>query len=99
MSGKSKQSSIFERVDVLVRDVSKSLPHLFAVLNSEEDFIELKVMARSDGTTLSLCKQYDSGGATVVAFGTGYGVILALMALDSSIQGGNWRIDKPWSPK
>lgn len=75
------------------------LPHLGGVLADEADFIELRVKMRNDGTTLGILKRYDGKGSPVVCFGTGYGVVLCLLALDASIQGGNWRLDKPWKPR
>lgn len=78
--------------------LKEQLPHLFAVLDNEQDFIELRVKARDDGSTLAILKRYDAEGGPVVCFGNGYGCVGALMAIDATIQGGSWRVDKPWDP-
>lgn len=79
--------------------VGDELPNLASWLGEEEEFIELRIKARDDGSTLAIAKGYNGSGAPVVCFGVAYGPYLALMAIDSSIQGGNWREDKPWQEK
>ncbi len=63
-----------------------------------EDVVVIRLKARDDGTILAIIKGYDDSGGPVVAFGVGYDMVLALMAADSTIQGGFWKVDKPWTP-
>lgn len=72
------------------------VPHVSAFWNNPTDFHSVRIMARDDGTCLAIAKAYGADGAPMVAFGSGYGVVAALMALDTCIQGGRWREEKPW---
>ena len=83
----------------MVTSFQRLAPHLQAWLDSYDDFSELRIKARDDGTVLGIAKGYDSNGGPVVCFGVGYDGVAALLALDRAINGGNWRVDKPWSPK
>lgn len=74
------------------------LPHFASWYVDEESFGELRLKARDDGTTLAIAKGYGPDGGAVVCFGSGYGLIGALIAIDATIQGGRWRVDKPWQP-
>lgn len=71
-------------------------PHLLAVLLEEREFIELRVKARDDGTTLSIVKKYGPDGKPIVCFGVGYGVVGSLLGIDASINAGAWKNDRPW---
>lgn len=77
--------------------VREEIPSVVAFWDSIEEFREIRIKARDDGTVLAIAKGYSSDGGLVVSFATGYDVITALMALDGSIQSGSWRLDKPWS--
>ena len=72
------------------------IPHVSAWWDDTSSFREVRIKARDDGTHLAIAKGYGPDGGEVVCFGSGYGVEGALMALDSSLQGGNWKVDKPW---
>lgn len=74
------------------------VPHATAWFIDEERFQELRFKRRDDGTTLAIAKGYGPDGGPVVCFGAGYGLLGSLLAVDRAIQGGNWRVDKPWSP-
>jgi hypothetical protein len=74
------------------------IPQVTSILGDERDFLSLHMKSRDDATTLAVLKRYGSDGAPVVCFGSGYGVAGALMGLEGSVAGGNWRPDKPWSP-
>lgn len=93
----TRKSSHQERWQDLEDTLKRNVPHVAAVLGRETEFVELRFKARDDGTILSLVKAYDPAGAPVIAFGAGYTVALSLMALDATVNGGNWREDKPWS--
>lgn len=99
MSKKTKSGQGPERWVRLVDDLRRHLPHGASWWADEESFSELRLKAKADGTILAIAKGYGSDGGPVVCFGSGYGLEGALMALDASIQGGNWRFDKPWSGK
>lgn len=72
------------------------VPHVFSSLSDDEVFRELLFKARDDGTTLAIYKFYGADGGDLVCFGSGYGVAASLMALDAAMQGGFWRVDKPY---
>lgn len=75
------------------------LPHLVSWWSKEEEVRGVSVKARPDGGFLAVAKGYESDGSEIVAFGLGFGVIGSLMALDMTLQGGNWKVDKPWPKK
>lgn len=91
---KKEQST--ERWTRIEKQFRIDFPHLSGFSLGSDDFSELRCKARDDGTVLALVKGFGPDGGKVIAFGVGYDVILALMALDSTVQGGHWRIDKPW---
>lgn len=97
MAKKSASGRSAERWAELGDEIHQRLPHLYAWLVDEDDFAELRLKARPDGTTLAIAKGYGTDGGPVVCFGSGYGAVGALMAIDATIQGGRWREDKPWS--
>lgn len=76
-----------------------AMPHLVSFWLEEEDFREVRFKLKVDGTVLAIAKGYDSDGGEVICFGSGYGVVGSMLALDRSLQGGNWRVDKPWDGK
>lgn len=92
---KNRKQHEWEELD---DELSERLSHLASWYNDTEAFAELRLKARPDGTTLAIAKGYDSAGGPIVSFGSGYGLAACLLALNSSIQGGNWRVDKPWTP-
>lgn len=97
MPKKSSVRSASQRWLELVDVLGEHIPHVASWWSGVDDFEELRLKARPDGTTLAIAKGYDSSGGPVVCFGSGYGVEGALMALNASLQGGNWRVDKPWN--
>lgn len=76
--------------------VKGEIPTVVGWFDDRDDFRELRLKARDDGTILAVAKGYDSNGGMVVSFGVGYDVVTSLMALDGVIQSGAWRVDKPW---
>jgi len=97
----SKNASKDSRVDrwlQLESYLKLNIPHVIAWCNRVDEFNELRFKSRDDGTVLAIAKGYGSDGSPVVLFGSGYSYTLALVAIDSAIQGGEWRLDKPWSP-
>lgn len=90
--GKAQEWADFDGV------LREYVPNLRAWWGEAEEFGELRLKFRLDSTYLAIAKGYDSSGGPVVAFGVGYDVVTALMAIDSTIQGGHWRVDKPWEP-
>lgn len=85
-----------QRYSSLGAQLEKLLPNLWSVWNDDDDFIGMHLKARPDGSTLAVVKRFSDDGGTVVLFGNGYGVAGALMGADAAIQGGAWRVDKPW---
>lgn len=98
MVKKSKGSSPQDRWLENCAQMKGAFPHASAWWTQEDEFRELRFKARDDGTTLAIAKGFDSGGGETVCFGSGYGLVGAMMAVDAAIQGGNWRVDKPWKP-
>lgn len=98
MSRKRRKVSKAEQWTTLSEQVGRVMPHLVAWWDDDDDFVEIRLKLRPDGTVLAIAKGYDSDGGPVVCFGTGYGVLGALMSVDGTIQGGRWREDKPWKP-
>lgn len=96
MATKSQGRSGQERWLNINGYLKQNLSHLLAWAGRVEDFSEIRLKARDDGTILAIAKGYGSDGAPVVLFGSGYDIVLALIALDGAIQGGKWRVDKPW---
>ena len=98
MPTKNRGKSKGEQLQHISKQFEEWLPHLYAWLNNESDFREVRSMARDDGSTLAIAKGYDAEGAPVVAFGVGYGVVASFMALDATIHAGAWRVDKYFQP-
>jgi len=96
VSTKNKRKGLQARWESVEKGLHDSFPHLSAWWSDEEGFESLRVMARADGTTLVVAKGFNGEGGPIVCFGSGYGVVLALMAVDATINAGNWRADKPW---
>ena len=98
MPAKKKHDADVDRWVDIVQYLQVELPHVMGWLNRRDDFAELRLKARDDGTILAIAKGYGADGGPMVAFGVGYDVVLALMALGGSIQANRWRPDKPWTP-
>ena len=86
-----------ERIVALASALSDSLPRTSAWFTDETDFRELRLKLLQDGSTMAIAKGYGSDGGEVVAFGVGYGVVGALMAIEGTIAGSHWKQDIPWS--
>lgn len=79
------------------KEVSQVFPQLSAWWEQIDDFRELRIKARDDGSIIVIAKGYGPDGGPVVAFGTGHDVIFALMSIEGTISAGHWRFDKPWT--
>lgn len=88
-------SALWQKIN---EQLTKLFPHLSPDPLLSADFIELRLKSRPDGTILAILKRYGADGGPMVLFGVGYDASLALMALNQSSQGDNWRVDTPWSP-
>lgn len=99
MATKKKRVSGAERYLAVGEQLAAQLPHLFSVLSEEDDFIELRIKAKPDGSTLALLKRFGSDGGPVICFGVGYGAVGSLMAINATVASGNWREDKPWAKR
>lgn len=96
MRGNSSQVTAWVEFN---EEFTARVPHLAAWFGDTLAFVELRLMARDDGTTLAVAKGYDSDGGPVVCFGVGYGLVAAVMAIDATMNGGRWRVDTPWEAK
>lgn len=76
----------------------KLFPQVSSWWGQTDSFNRLKLLSRADGTVLAVASGFGSDGGPVVCFGSGYGVSAALMALDASMAGNNWKVEKPWTP-
>lgn len=73
-----------------------NVPSLSSYCAENEDFRELRIKAKIDGTFLVVLKGYFPDGGEAVCFASGYNLAGALLGIDSTIQSGNWKVDKPW---
>lgn len=96
MSRKQNGSALFL---AFVDGFHTAVPHLSSWMGDEDQFIELRIKLKDDGSCLAVAKGYGPDGGKLVCFGVGYGVLGACFAIDRTIQGGNWRVDKPWPGK
>jgi hypothetical protein len=76
--------------------LQEQVDQLYALLTTNEDFLELRIKARLDGTCYALAKVTGTDGQPVVAFGSGYDALSALWGLEGAVHAGNWRPEKPW---
>lgn len=74
------------------------IPQLHAMWGKEDDFREVRLKLRADGTVLAIVKRYGEDGGPLVCFGSGYGVAGALMGVEGAIAANQWKVDKPWRP-
>lgn len=98
MPNKKSRVSGQERFLAVIASFEEAFPQISAWCADEEDFSELRLKLRDDSSVLAIAKGYGSDGTPMVCFGVGYGVVGALLGLEGSIQGNNWRVDKPWAP-
>lgn len=79
-----------------VERLQAAFPQVTAFWDSREDFRELRLKARDDGTILAIAKAYGPDGTPMVAFGTGYDIVSCLMGLEGTLASSRWRVDKPY---
>lgn len=91
---KNNRSSAWLALDQVIKN---EVPHLAAVLADEEDFISFHIKMRDDGSVIGVLKRFGSDGGKLVCFGSSYTVSGCFVAVDATIQGGNWKVDKPWN--
>lgn len=82
----------------LANALGEHTPQLNSVVGDADGFISLYVKLKDDGTIMGVLKRYGPDGGPLVCFGSGYGLSGCFIALDSSIAGNKWRVDKPWDP-
>lgn len=99
MSQSKSKAGLAERWAGRVSWFKLQFPHLWSWQENTDAFRGLNFVARDDGTVLGIAKGYGPDGGMVVAFGSGYDVVTAFEALDRTIQGGHWKVDKPWEEK
>lgn len=75
------------------------IPQLHALWSAEDDFKEIRLTLRVDGTVLAIVKKHGEDGGPLVCFGSGYGIAGSLMAAEGTIAANGWKVDKPWSAK
>jgi hypothetical protein len=93
-----RDKGLKSRLLAIEESLSSVCPHLASWSADEESYRELRIQLRDDGTMLVIAKGFGTDGGPVVCFGVGYGLSGAMLAIDRTIQGGNWKFDKPWSP-
>lgn len=98
MATKRKKGGITQRYTALGEALRVGVPQFFSWSEDVEEFISISLKMRSDGTVLAVAKGYGADGTEMVCFGSGYGVAGALVAIDSTIAGAYWKVDKPWQP-
>lgn len=77
-------------------DFKRVIPQLLSWSDDATEFRELRIKLMEDGTYLAIAKGYGDDGGEVICFGGGYGVPGAMLAINATITGGKWRVDKPW---
>ena len=98
MATNRKKRSSGERFAKLGIELGDAVPHFYGYSEDPDQFIELRIKLRGDGSYLAILKGYGSDGTPLVCFGVGYGVAGALMAINATVAGGHWRVDKPYEP-
>lgn len=98
MRTKKRENTLVTRYNAIHEAVEELTPHLYGFLGSVEDFREIRIKARADGTCLAIAKGFGPDGGETVCFGVGYDAIGALLGIDGTIQSGSWKVDEPWSP-
>ena len=95
----SRKSEKISPLLALAAALEAHVPQFFAWSCDEDDFRELRIKLKPDGTMLVVAKGTFADGGPSVCFGVGYGVVGALLAVNATITSGNWRKDKPWPNK
>lgn len=98
MARKKTENSKIVAWNSLVDVMSERVPRFWSWCGDAEDFSELRLKAREDGTVLAIAKGYGPDGTPIVAFGSGYDLASAIVAIDATITGGHWRLDEPYQP-
>jgi hypothetical protein len=98
MPTRKKKETETERWMRLSTLFSREFPQLMSFLTDPENFLEVRIKFRPDGTYLLILKGYGDDGGPIVCFGVGYDVILSMLAVEKTIAGNGWRPDKPWNP-
>jgi len=83
----------------LVESLHVSIPHVVSFWDAYDEFVSIRISLSGDGSILGVVKRFASDGGLEVCFGAGSDVCGALIALDRSIQGGNWRSDVPYEDR
>ncbi len=91
--GKNSQMSLWTDFEDAML---KATPRLLALAEDANRFREFRIKLREDGTYLVIVKGIADDGANIVCFGVGYGFVLGLLAVDKTIEGNHWRVDKPY---
>lgn len=99
MPSKNSNHTYKERWTAVYTLFSRELGQLSSWWDNPNDFREIRIKARDDGTVLAIAKGYDADGTPIVCFGVGYDVLMSLVAINATITGGNWRVDTPWEEK
>lgn len=73
------------------------VPQVYSWLTRPDEFGELRLKARPDGTVIAVAKGYGSDGGPIVCFGSGYDALSALQGLEGALTANRWRPDKPWT--
>lgn len=98
MTRKTNSNSPARKMVGIDEELFRRVPHFLSWSNDSDSFREIRLKFRPDGTTLAIAKGYAEDGSLVVCFGAGYGIAGALIAVDGTINSGNWREDRPYSP-
>lgn len=64
----------------------------------EGDALSLTLKCRGAGDWIAVAKRVGADGATEVIFATGFDFVSCFLALNGSMAGNRWRVDKPWVP-
>jgi hypothetical protein len=79
------------------RGLYANFPQLRSVLVGDgENLVSLLVKRRGDADYLVVLKRESPKVGMVVAFGSGFDVVGALLGLEGTLAAGRWKADTPW---
>lgn len=94
MSTKSEKDTSTARWVASDQWFRDNFPQISAVVDRGSEFRFLRISTGKDGTTMAVLGVTNRGGTAVVCFGSGYGFMMSLMALEGTVAAGDWRLDK-----
>lgn len=96
MSGKTLPKGFGDsKIAQIHATLSAELPQLYAFLTSGDDFQEMRIYLRPDGSHLGVLKGYGGDGTPVICFGSGLDAVTCFLGIEMTLTASRWRTDKP----